>query len=78
MANRVIELSVTWVDRSDPFQASGRTMGMLRWDADNPTAEPEELSSVDAQTVELMRAYVEDHDARLAKMREGLAKRQRG
>ena len=71
------EMAVSFIDRSNPEQATSRNMGMLRWKADAPEDSPEELAALDELTVELMRAFVEDHDARLAKAKERIAARVR-
>jgi hypothetical protein len=70
------ELSISMVDRStDPVQS--RNMGSLRWNVDALDEPPEELAAVDGLTIELMRAYVEDHDAKLEARKKRIAERKK-
>lgn len=76
---RYIELSVNWVERGEdgqPDMTDGHTrnMGSLRWNADEPGVPPAELASIDNMTIELMRAYVEWHDARMSAWKKKVSK----
>lgn len=51
-------------------------MGILRWDADAPEQGAEELSSIDAVTVELLRAYVDQYDRKLTATKQRISERQ--
>ena len=78
---RYIELSLVWVMRnengSEENTGESRSMGYLRWDADHLELPPVEVSSIDALTVELMRAYVDAHDERHAALRARIAEHKR-
>jgi hypothetical protein len=59
------------VDRSsDPAQ--GYNLGMLRFDADNPAAPPEILSSVDQKTILMLKAYIKKYEDELSSLSSAL------
>lgn len=58
--SKSIEVSINFVDRTDPLDVRSTTTGMLRFDQDNLTAPPEVVNPLDSTTVIVLKNYLDD------------------